>query len=154
VDADDGLGRFREWLAREGLHVTMQRDAVARAFFAGPGHVTLLDLLGLVHRTHPRVGYVTVYRTMRLLTQSGLAVEHHFGDAGQALFEPVGHEHHDHFICLTCGRMFEVEEPRFEGLQNEVAARLGLRVVSHRHEIYGECIRENCPGIGQTPVRE
>lgn len=154
MEPDTELARFREWLAKEGLHVTSQRDAVASAFFAAHRHVTLLDLLGLVHRTHPKVGYVTVYRTMRLLASAGLATEHHFGDTGQALFEPVGHEHHDHFICLTCGRMFEVEEPRIESLQHEVAERLGLRVVSHRHEVYGECVRTNCPGIGSGPVGE
>ncbi len=152
MDPADGMARFRAYLESHDLHVTAQRSVVARAFFEAGRHLSLLELLSVVHRASPRVGYVTVYRTMRLLADAGLATEHHFGETGQAHFEPVGNEHHDHFICVTCGKVFEVEEPRFEALQADIAGTLGLRVVSHRHEVYGECIRPDCEGIGSGPV--
>jgi Fur family ferric uptake transcriptional regulator len=83
---------------------------------------------------------------MKLFAEAGVAHERHFQD-GQTRYEPVvPDEHHDHLICTTCGHIFEFEDPVVEARQAEVAAQHGLRVVSHRHEIYGACqAPQTCP---------
>ncbi|MCA9489829.1 MAG: transcriptional repressor [Myxococcales bacterium] len=139
------MEQFRTWLAERGLKVTKQREAIADVFFGSGGHLSLEELLELAKEQQPSVGYATVYRTMKILAESGLASEHKFAE-GNVRYEPsIEGEHHDHLICVTCGKILEYEDERVERLQEEVARKHGLRVVSHRHEIYGECVRAACP---------
>ena len=81
----------------------------------------------------------TIYRTMKLLSESGLAHARNFGD-GQTRYEPAfGREHHDHLICTRCGAIIEFENDRIEQLQDVVAKKHGFRVTSHKMELYGLC---------------
>ena len=92
-------------------------------------------------RCHAGVGtcYATVYRTLKLLTECGVAFERKFGD-GLTRFELADDEsHHDHLICVDCSKIVEFEEPEIEGLQARVAARYGFMLKSHKHEMYGSC---------------
>ena len=139
------LDRFRAVLAEHGLKVTRQREAIAEVFFDSQAHLSLIELLQRARVVQPSVGYATVYRTMKLLAETGLATEHKFAE-GNARYEPaVAGHHHDHLICVTCGRIVEVEDDRIEEIQEEMARERGFRVLSHRHEIYAECITPNCP---------
>ena len=96
-------------------------------------------MYGEVRQVNPRVGYATVYRTLKLLKECGLAEERHFAD-GQARFENVEAEHHhDHLICERCGQIVEFVQPRIEKLQEEVARRHGYLATTHKMEIYGIC---------------
>ncbi len=148
MDAAVALERFRARLSRDGRRTTGQRDAIATVFFEAGRHLSLLDILDLAKRISPGVGFATVYRTMRMLADWGLASEHRF-DGGQTLYEPIDADaHHDHLICVRCGRVVEYEEPEVEALQERVAARYGMRVVSHKHEIYGECLAGCRPPVG------
>jgi Fur family ferric uptake transcriptional regulator len=89
----------------------------------------------------PHVSVATVYRTMKLLAESGLAVARRFDD-GQTRYEPSGHgDHHDHLICNACGRIVEFENARIEELQLRVARNHGFEVESHKLELYGRCDR-------------
>ena len=82
--------------------------------------------------------------TMKMLVQSGVAHERHFGE-GVTRYELRDVEaHHDHLICLRCGKIVEFKEPRIEQLQEEVALRHGFRVHHHKHELYCVCLDENC----------
>src|SRR5689334_22452961 len=94
----DRFAIFKEHLRRQGLKSTAQRDDIAQVFFASHRHSSVEELYNEVKRVNPRIGYATVYRTMKLLTECGLAVERHFRD-GEARYESVaeGH-HHDHLI--------------------------------------------------------
>lgn len=140
------MDRFREFLVARGLKNTRQRQAIAEVLFASDSHMSLDELLTKARSAQPSVGYATVYRTMKLLAESGLAAEHKFADIGHARYEvAVEGEHHDHLICVTCGRILEYEDPEIERRQEAMAALRGFRVVSHRHEIYGECVRDPCP---------
>jgi len=144
----EGLkGRLAEYMERRGLRSTAQRRLVTEVFFAGAGHVSIEELLNRVRRKDPRVGYATVYRTLKLLTDSGLANERHFGD-GLSRYE-VAHEdaHHDHLICTTCGRIVEFEDERIERLQEDVAATHGFMLQRHKYELYGLC--PSCAGTGE-----
>lgn len=137
------LQRFRDLLtdhmARKGLRSTDQRRLIVETFFTVPNHVSIEELLSEVRRKDPRVGYATVYRTLKLLTECGVAFERKFGD-GLTRYELADDDtHHDHLICDDCGMIIEFEEPRIEELQEDIARRHGFRLVRHKHEMYGVC---------------
>ncbi len=140
------IEHFRRWLTEHGLKFTRQREAIVEVFLESGGeHLSLDELLERAKARQPSVGYATVYRTMKVLAESGLATEHKFSE-GQVRYEPATEgEHHDHLICTTCGKILEFEDDRVERYQDEVASAHGMRVVSHRHEIYAECLRAACP---------
>ncbi|MEZ4215008.1 MAG: transcriptional repressor [Myxococcota bacterium] len=131
----------RELLARyleeHNLKHTRQRDVILDAFLASKGHVTSEELYQRVREEHPNIGYTTVYRTMKLLADAGVAQERQFGD-GLTRYE-VEQEHHDHLVCLGCGRIVEFECEEIEAAQAEIAERYRFRLVRHRHELYGYC---------------
>ena len=133
--------RLDAYMRKKGLRSTAQRRVIAEAFFNSPNHVTIEELLARVRAIEPRIGYATVYRTLKLFAECGIAAERHFGD-GQARYElsdESSEGHHDHLICVDCGRIVEFHDEAIERMQDAVASRLGFRVTSHRHEIYGEC---------------
>lgn len=142
--SDDTRARLRQrlddYMAKKGLRSTAQRRLIVDTFFDGHPHVTIEDLLSEVRGRDRGIGYATVYRTLKLLAESGVASERRFGD-GLSRYELADDDddHHDHLICLGCGTITEFEEPRIEKLQDAVAARHGFRVESHRHELYGTC---------------
>lgn len=136
---EERLEQMHQYMNEQGLKYTRQRDAIARAFFKVKKHLSIEELLTEVHKTDPSVGYVTVYRTLLLLKECGLAHQRHFGD-GQSLFENAG-DHHDHMICIKCGHITEFEDDKIEALQEAVCEKFNFKMVSHRHEIYGACSR-------------
>jgi len=125
------------YLEDRNLKHTKQRDAILDAFLEAKGHVTSEDIYERVRASHPNIGYTTVYRTMKLLVDAGLAQERHFDD-GVARYE-IEHEHHDHLVCLRCGRIVEFECRMIEATQDRIAEQYGFRVLRHRHELYGHC---------------
>lgn len=142
--------RWQAYLTDKRLNTTAQREAIVELFVRVTDHVSIEELLAKVRRRHPKVGYATVYRTLKLLVDAGLASERQFGD-GQARYEVAG-QHHDHLICAKCGLILEFEDDEIERLQERIAQRLGgFQVVRHRHELYALCPRERgvddrCPG--------
>ncbi len=130
--------RWRTYVQDRRLNITAQREAIVEQFLRTRDHVSIDELLTKVRKRQPRVGYATVYRTLKLLVDSGLAVERQFGD-GQARYEVVG-DHHDHLICVKCGLILEFEDHEIESLQERIAEKLGgFTVLRHRHELYGLC---------------
>jgi Fur family ferric uptake transcriptional regulator len=144
VDRSAGdLDHFREllaaYMAKKGLRGTDQRRIIVETFFKAQNHVSIEELLAQVRAQDPRVGYATVYRTLKLLTECGVAYERRFGD-GLTRYELADETaHHDHLICMECGDIQEFEEPRIEEIQDEVARRYGFVLRSHKHEMYGVC---------------
>jgi Fur family ferric uptake transcriptional regulator len=138
--------RLELFIRDRGLKQTRQRDEILEVFLGAESHLSVEELLRLVQVRMPGVGHATVYRTMKLLVDAGIAHEQQFRD-GQLRYEPViPNEHHDHLICLDCKRIFEFEDPVIEERQSQVAATHGLRLRSHRHEIYGSCNNpDSCP---------
>ena len=133
--------RLNAYMAKKGLRSTSQRRLIIDTFFEGASHRTIEDLLQEVRKQDRGVGYATVYRTLKLLAESGVASERRFGD-GLSRYELADDAtaHHDHLICTTCGSIIEFEEPRVEELQEAIAKRHGFRVTSHKHELYGVCL--------------
>ena len=130
---------FKAALKERNLKSTSQRDDIARVFFASNRHISVEELYREVKKVNPRVGYATVYRTVRLLRECGLAAERHFND-GEARFENVEQEqHHDHLICERCGRIVEFSNAEIEELQELVARKLDFVISRHKMELYGIC---------------
>ena len=87
----------------------------------------------------PDIGYATVYRTLKLLVNVGLASERSFSE-NVTRFEPIHtNKHHDHMICIRCGKIMEFENPKIERLQKETAKEYKFHIVSHKLELYGYC---------------
>lgn len=125
-------------LARHRLKRSAQREVILDAFLKAGHHVSVEDLLALVRRRHPDIGRTTIYRTLKLLKDAGLASELAFGD--EARFEPFWkRDHHDHFVCVGCGAIFEFTSPEIERLQEEIASGLSFAIEGHRHHIFGRC---------------
>jgi Fur family transcriptional regulator, ferric uptake regulator len=132
-------GLLSTYMEKKGLRSTEQRRLIVETFFSAHAHITIEELLGEVRARDPRVGYATVYRTLKLLAECGVANERRFED-GITRYEIANEgEHHDHLICLECKTIEEFEEPAIERLQDEVAKRYGFEVRSHKHELYGLC---------------
>ncbi len=128
------------YLEDHNLKHTTQRDGVLEAFLEATGHITSEEIYQRVKKKYPQIGYTTVYRTMKLLCEAGLANERHFED-GVTRYE-IQQEHHDHLVCVRCGKIIEFECSMIESAQDDIADRYGFRVLRHRHELYGHC--SNC----------
>ena len=129
-----------KYLEDHNLKHTKQRDEILDAFLAAQNHVTSEDLHKSIRLKNPHIGYTTVYRTMKLLCDAGLATERRFDD-GVTRYE-IEQQHHDHLVCLRCGKIIEIECQMIEATQTEIADAYNFRSLRHRHELYGHC--ESC----------
>jgi Fur family ferric uptake transcriptional regulator len=125
-------------LVRHGLKRSAQREVILDAFLRAGRHVSVEELLRIVRRRRADVGRTTIYRSLKLFKEAGLASELTYG--GEARFEPLwNRDHHDHFICGTCGEIFEFKSPEIEHIQETIARRIGFVIEGHRHHILGRC---------------
>ncbi len=132
-------GLFKARISGEGLKATKQRDEILAIFLNSPGHRSLSQIYAQVAKVNPKIGYVTVYRTLKLLARLGLATQRKFAD-GETRYEPASEgSHHDHLICLDCGKIIEFEDQALETLQKGIARRHRFRISHHRMELYGRC---------------
>ena len=140
VTLDRLRARLQTYMLKKGLRSTAQRRLIVDTFFEGSPHITIEDLLSEVRERDRGIGYATVYRTLKLLAECGVASERRFGD-GLSRYELAddASTHHDHLICASCGKIIEFEEPKIEELQDAVAKRYGFRLTSHKLEMYGKC---------------
>ncbi len=130
---------FRDYILQKGLKSTRQRDIILDAFLSSDRHMSIEELYLKVRAKHPNIGYATVYRTLKLFAESGLAREIQFGD-GQTRYEHVNEgEHHDHLVCTRCGAIAEFANEAIEKLQDEVASSHGFLIETHKLELYGIC---------------
>ena len=133
-------------ITKKGLRLTQQRLLISEVFFEEVGHHTNIDeLYQKIREKNSGIGYATVYRTLKLLTECGLATSMQFSD-GTRRFEPVT-EHHDHLICTECGKIMEFENEEIESLQDEVARQFGFSLTSHTMELYGVCDGMKTEGV-------
>jgi Fur family ferric uptake transcriptional regulator len=130
---------FHDFIARKGLKSTRQRDLILDGFLSNDRHMSIEELYLALRAKHPNIGYATVYRTLKLFSESGIAREIQFGD-GQTRFEHVDEgEHHDHLVCTRCGAVKEFANEAIEKLQAAIAESHGYLVHTHKLELYGIC---------------
>ena len=130
---------FRDYIVREGLKTTQQREIILDFFLSSDKHMSIEELYRELRAKHPNIGYATVCRTLKLFAGSGIAREIHIGD-GQTRYEHIADgEHHDHLVCTRCGKIAEFENKTIEKLQKAVADSCGFLIESHKLELYGLC---------------
>ncbi len=138
--SDGGAARaFRDYLARRGMRRTAQRRAVLRAVLRRVGHYDADQLYEDLRGEGEHVSRATVYRTLGHLRECGV-VKEALQCRGRASYETVhGAEHHDHMLCVECGKVIEFCDERIEELQQRICRRHGFRALEHRMGIRGVC---------------
>lgn len=135
----DAVERFARHKSVHGLKSSDKRSFVVDYFIQTDRHFTVEELYFEIKKLRPGISYSTVYRTLKLLAQCGLATESMFGES-KSRYEPVHNSgHHDHLVCRKCGKIIEFENDKIEKLQKDVARNYGFHVSAHRLELYGLC---------------
>jgi Fur family transcriptional regulator, ferric uptake regulator len=135
----DKKNAFNRFTVGKGLRSTRQRDIILDFFLATQQHISVEELYLKIKAVHPGIGNATVYRTLKLFVEAGLAREVLLHD-GQTRYEHIVEgEHHDHLVCTSCNAVIEFENETIEKLQDEIAMRHGFYIKSHKLEIYGLC---------------
>ena len=143
---------FLEHIQKAGLRKTAQRDLILEIFLRTEEHLTSEDLYWLVQKEDPTVGHTTVYRTLKLLTEAGLAREVRFGDNKTYYEHHFKHEHHDHMICTECGKVIEFFSADIEDLQDQMADKFGFKLSHHSLRMWGLCAEcQNQQSEAHTP---
>ncbi len=143
----ESIQKLEQYLSQHGLKMTAQRKIILETMEDIPYHMTLDELLQAVENNGTRVGQATMYRTMKLFVDANIVEEHRFDDGITRYEISEEGEHHDHLICLSCGQIIEFEDELIERRQHEVAQKFGIRITTHKMELYGYCIdTEACQG--------
>ena len=130
---------FHEHLKRTGLKRTGQRDLILDVFLETEGHMSSEALYAMVKTKDPAVGFTTVYRTLKLFRECGLARQLESYD-GRTLYEhDYKHSHHDHLICVQCGALIEFYSAEIEELQDQITRHYKFKPLHHSHRIFGIC---------------
>jgi Fur family ferric uptake transcriptional regulator len=138
------MGKSEE-LKTIGLKVTTPRLRILNLFETSPvRHMTAEEVYRQLSKDGIDVGLATIYRVLTQFEQAGLLERHHF-EGGRAVFELKQGGHHDHLVCLQCGRVEEFFDPQIERRQEKVAAERGFAIVDHSLYLYAECRTADCP---------
>lgn len=129
------MDKLEKLCAEKGLRMTEQRRTIARVLSVAEDHPDAEELYRRANELDKSISLATVYRTVKLFEEAGIVESHDFGD-GRARYEEVTDEHHDHLIDVNTGKVIEFHDEEIERLQEEIAARLGYRLVDHRMELY------------------
>jgi Fur family ferric uptake transcriptional regulator len=121
--------------AKAGMRMTDQRRVIARVLSEAQDHPDVEEVYHRAVSEDEAISIATVYRTVRLFEEAGILTRHDFGD-GRARYEPAPDDHHDHLIDIQSGKVIEFTNDEIERLQNEVAEKLGYKLVDHRLELY------------------
>jgi Fur family ferric uptake transcriptional regulator len=143
---------FRAHIQKKGLKRTAQRDLILDTFLRTEDHLSSEDLYRLVKIDDPSIGQTTVYRTLKLLKEAGLAREVRFGDGITHYEHNYKHQHHDHMICSECGRIIEFFSAELEAIQDAMAAKHRFQVTQHLLRIIGICAE--CRRAMKEPAEE
>lgn len=128
-----------------GLKATYPRLKILDLFqHTDQQHLTAEDVYRLLMGEGMDIGLATVYRVLTQFEQAGL-LERHYFESGKAVFELNKGNHHDHLVCLECGRVEEFFDPEIEKRQNRIAKERGFAVKDHALYLYADCLRVDCP---------
>ena len=128
-----------------GLKATAPRLKILNLFETSTvRHLAAEDVYRMLLNEGLDVGLATVYRVLTQFEQAGLLTRHHF-ESGKAVFELNQGHHHDHLVCINCGRVEEFFDPEIEQRQNKIAAERGFAIREHALYLYAECVKKTCP---------
>jgi Fur family ferric uptake transcriptional regulator len=132
-------------LRNAGLKATLPRLKIINVFEASRvRHLSAEDVYRLLIADGIDVGLATVYRVLTQFEQAGLLVRHHF-ESGKAVYELNDEKHHDHLVCLQCGRVEEFYDAEIEKRQSKIARERGFEISEHALYLYAECTKPRCP---------
>lgn len=126
-------------LQQSGFRWTSQRSLIVRTALSTHAHYTAEQLLELCRKHDPKVSRATVYRTLAVLEQAGFVEGLETGDGGRRFEHVLGHEHHDHMVCVQCGAITEFRDDELERRQEAAARRVGFKIERHSLRLYGRC---------------
>lgn len=132
-------------LRNTGLKATLPRLKVLELFHnSTERHMTAEDVFKILLNENADIGLATVYRVLTQFEQAGLLVRHHF-ESGKAVFELNEGSHHDHLVCLQCGKVEEFYDPEIEKRQVKIAKDRGFDIHDHSLYLYADCTKPKCP---------
>jgi Fur family ferric uptake transcriptional regulator len=131
---------FRDYVQSKGLKFTPERQAILNHVFECHGHFEAEELLIDMRKSNKRVSKATIYRTLSLLVNSGLLREVIFGEKHAHYEHVYGHEHHEHLVCIGCGKIIEFTDERIEKFQEEICIANKFKAESHKFQIMGYCV--------------
>jgi Fur family ferric uptake transcriptional regulator len=133
-------------LKNTGLKATLPRLKILDIFQRGsPRHMTAEDVFRVLLQERSDIGLATVYRVLTQFEQAGILSRSHF-ESGKAVYELNEGQHHDHLVCLDCGKVEEFFDPEIETRQQAVAQAKGFRIADHALSLYAHCTKAQCPG--------
>jgi Fur family ferric uptake transcriptional regulator len=135
------MNKIEEKCLIKGVRLTDQRKVIADVMSNSSDHPDVDELHKRVNKIDKKISIATVYRTVKLLEESGIVAKHDF-KGGKARYEESPEEHHDHLIDINSGEIIEFVDKEIEILQNKVAEKLGYRLVDHKLELYGAKIKK------------
>ena len=128
-----------------GLKATLPRLKILSLFeTSNQRHLSAEDIYRVLINEHEDIGLATVYRVLTQFEQAGLLIRHHF-ESGKAVFELNQGGHHDHLVCLQCGRVEEFCDPEIEKRQDNIAKDRGFTIREHSLYLYVDCAKPSCP---------
>lgn len=128
-----------------GLKATLPRLKILDLFEqSNQRHMTAEEVYRLLTDEGQEIGLATVYRVLTQFEQAGLLMRHHF-DSDKAVFELNQGDHHDHLVCIQCGKVEEFVDSEIEKRQHRIAKERGFAIHDHSLQIYADCIKDNCP---------
>jgi len=141
---------FFKHLKRVGLKHTEQRDTILRTFLETRDHLSTDELFRLVRKKDPKIGFTTIYRTLKLLAECGLASEVPFHDGVARYEHQFNRRSHHHMVCTDCGVSVEFFSPEAGKLEEEIGRKYHFDATRHTFQIYGIC--EDCRKNGKKPI--
>ncbi len=131
-------------LKQAGLKVTLPRLKILEVLQQPDcQHISAEDLYKKLIDLGEEIGLATVYRVLNQFDDAGIVTRHHF-EGGKSVFELATQEHHDHLVCLDCGRVIEFSDEMIENRQREIAQKHNIRLTNHSLYLYGHCIEGDC----------
>ncbi|KID56775.1 ferric uptake regulator [Pseudoalteromonas luteoviolacea] len=130
-------------LKKAGLKVTLPRIKILEILQSPENqHISAEDVYKILLDKGEEIGLATVYRVLNQFDDAGIVTRHHF-EGGKSVFELSGSTHHDHLVCLKCGKVIEFEDEVIETRQVEIATSNGIKLTNHSLYLYGECVDED-----------
>lgn len=149
-EVEEEMKVFEDLLKKEGLKVTAQRLLVAEKIFSLHSHFTAESLSDMLKDKRDEISKATIYRILSIMVNANLLIEHDFGKDYKYYEHILGHQHHDHIICIDCNRIVEFFEPKIEELQDQIALEHGFTIKGHSHNIYAHCAKgKSCEFFNQ-----
>lgn len=134
-------------LKKAGLKVTLPRIKILEILQNPKNqHISAEDVYKILIDMDEEIGLATVYRVLNQFDDAGILNRHHF-EGGKSVFELSHKEHHDHLVCLTCGKVVEFEDNVIEQRQKDVAQQNNMKLINHSLYLYGQCNKENCENL-------